>query len=127
MDANNTVSSAVNAISDAPAFDEPYRFGRRPNTRAPFPFTEREFARLLIVRGRINVASARGGVPAQTSPHAMSLARQTAYRRLALTVLGVDVLTITAELRTRRLASAPKLRLGVWPRRRPSSGRCQTA
>ena len=57
MDANNTLSSAVNAISDAPAYDEPYRFGRRPNTRAPFPFTEREFARLLIVRGRINAAS----------------------------------------------------------------------
>jgi hypothetical protein len=52
MDAN----TAVKAIIDAPAHDEPYRFGRRPNTRAPFPFTEREFARLLIVRGRINVS-----------------------------------------------------------------------
>jgi hypothetical protein len=33
--------------------DEPYRFGRRPTTRAPFPFTERQFARLLILRGRL--------------------------------------------------------------------------
>jgi hypothetical protein len=33
--------------------DEPYRFGRRPNARAPFPFTERQFARLLILRGRV--------------------------------------------------------------------------
>ena len=33
--------------------DEPYRFGRRPNARAPYPFTERQFARLLILRGRI--------------------------------------------------------------------------
>ena len=33
--------------------DEPYRFGRRPNVRAPFPFTERQFARLLILRGRV--------------------------------------------------------------------------
>ena len=41
------------SIVDAPSFDEPYRFGRRPNSRAPFPFTEREFARLLIVRGRL--------------------------------------------------------------------------
>lgn len=40
-------------IIDAPSYDEDYRFGRRPTSRAPFPFTEREFARLLIVRGRI--------------------------------------------------------------------------
>jgi hypothetical protein len=53
MDATNAVSSAAQAIIDAPADDEPYRFGRRPNTRAPFPFTEREFARLLIARGRL--------------------------------------------------------------------------
>jgi hypothetical protein len=33
--------------------DQPYRFGRRPNTRAPYPFTERQFARLLILRGRL--------------------------------------------------------------------------
>jgi hypothetical protein len=33
--------------------DEPYRFGRRPNVRAPYPFTERQFARLLILRGRV--------------------------------------------------------------------------
>ena len=33
--------------------DEPYRFGRRPNSRAPYPFTERQFARLLILRGRV--------------------------------------------------------------------------
>lgn len=32
--------------------DKPYRFGRRPNTSAPFPFTERQYARLLIFRGR---------------------------------------------------------------------------
>lgn len=33
--------------------DEPYRFGRRPNARAPYPFTERQYARLLILRGRV--------------------------------------------------------------------------
>jgi len=33
--------------------DQPYRFGRRPSTRAPYPFTERQYARLLILRGRI--------------------------------------------------------------------------
>jgi hypothetical protein len=41
---------------DAPGagdHDEEYRFGRRPNVRAPYPFTERQFARLLILRGRL--------------------------------------------------------------------------
>jgi hypothetical protein len=33
--------------------DEPYRFGRRPNARWPYPFTERQYARLLILRGRV--------------------------------------------------------------------------
>ncbi len=41
------------AIAAARSYDEQYRFGRQPTSRAPFPFTEREFARLLIVRGRI--------------------------------------------------------------------------
>jgi hypothetical protein len=71
MDATNAVNSSENkattrrqtrltrvvndaSIVAAPSYDEPYRFGRRPNCRAPFPFTEREFARLLIVRGRIH-------------------------------------------------------------------------
>ena len=38
--------------SDA-SIDEPYRFGRRPTVRAPYPFTERQFARLLILRSRV--------------------------------------------------------------------------
>jgi hypothetical protein len=33
--------------------DMPYRFGLRPTSRAPFPFKERQFARLLILRGRV--------------------------------------------------------------------------
>jgi hypothetical protein len=33
--------------------DEPYRFGRRPRASAPFPFTERQYARLLVLRSRI--------------------------------------------------------------------------
>jgi hypothetical protein len=32
---------------NVPAFDEPYRFGRRPTTPAAFPFTDRQFARPL--------------------------------------------------------------------------------
>jgi hypothetical protein len=33
--------------------DVAYRFGRRPNARAPFPFNERQYARLLILRGKV--------------------------------------------------------------------------
>ena len=33
--------------------DQPYTFGRRPRAIAPWPFTERQFAHLLIMRGRL--------------------------------------------------------------------------
>jgi hypothetical protein len=33
--------------------DQPYRFGRRPRAVAPWPFTERQYAHLLILRGRL--------------------------------------------------------------------------
>ena len=32
--------------------DQPYYFGRRPRTTATFPFSEREYARLLVLRSR---------------------------------------------------------------------------
>lgn len=33
--------------------DQPYRFGRRPTVTAPYPFSERQYARLLILRSRL--------------------------------------------------------------------------
>jgi hypothetical protein len=45
------------AVTDQGTYDEPYRFGRRPTARAPFPFTEQQFARLLILRGRVQDAA----------------------------------------------------------------------
>jgi hypothetical protein len=33
--------------------DLPYRFGRRPHTNAPYPFSTRQYARLLILRSRV--------------------------------------------------------------------------
>jgi len=39
--------------------DEPYRFGRRPSAIAPFPFTERQYARLLVFRSRVHEHLAR--------------------------------------------------------------------
>ncbi len=32
--------------------DEPYRFGRKPRTDVMFPFSERQFARLVVFRSR---------------------------------------------------------------------------
>jgi len=37
--------------------DQPYVFGRRSRAVAPWPFTERQYARLLVVRGRLMEAS----------------------------------------------------------------------
>jgi hypothetical protein len=33
--------------------DLPYRFGCRPSTRWTYPFTERQYCRLLLLRGRL--------------------------------------------------------------------------
>ena len=32
--------------------DQPYRFGGRPRVGATFPFSERQYARLLVLRSR---------------------------------------------------------------------------
>ena len=40
--------------SGAGDHDKPYRWGRRPRASAPFPFTERQYARLLVFRGRVH-------------------------------------------------------------------------
>lgn len=66
MDAMNPASTSKDAAKSAStsAYDEPYRFGRRPTARAPFPFTEQQFARLLILRGRVR------DVPSELDRHA---------------------------------------------------------
>jgi hypothetical protein len=33
--------------------DQPYRFGRRPHASVPYPFSTRQYARLLLLRGRV--------------------------------------------------------------------------
>lgn len=38
---------------EAADHDQPYRFGRRPRVGAPFPFTPRQYARLLVLSGRV--------------------------------------------------------------------------
>ena len=33
--------------------DQPYRFGWRPRASVPYPFNTRQYARLLVLRGRV--------------------------------------------------------------------------
>ena len=33
--------------------DQPYRFGLRPRASHPYPFNTRQYARLLVLRGRV--------------------------------------------------------------------------
>ena len=40
--------------------DMPYIFGRRPRAIAPFPFTTRQYARLVVLRGRVQDRLAAG-------------------------------------------------------------------
>lgn len=53
MDVPKAVSSDVSSTIDATAFDEPYRFGRRPTVEVPFPFSVRQLGRLLVARSRV--------------------------------------------------------------------------
>jgi hypothetical protein len=34
--------------------DQPYRFGWRPRASVPFPFNTRQYARLLVLRSRLD-------------------------------------------------------------------------
>ena len=36
-----------------------YRFGRKPTSSQPFPFTTHEYARLLILRSRVQAGAVR--------------------------------------------------------------------
>ena len=33
--------------------DQPFRYGHKPTTLAPFPFSTRQYARLLVLRSRV--------------------------------------------------------------------------
>jgi hypothetical protein len=66
MDTTNPVTPSTSEVassgskdgSSAADHDEPYRFGLRPTAKAPFPFTERQFVRLLIMRSHISERAA---------------------------------------------------------------------
>ena len=53
---DGTAAAAITGSKDGRGcadHDEPYTFGRRPRGVAPFPFTTRQYARLLALRGRV--------------------------------------------------------------------------
>jgi hypothetical protein len=61
MNTGSEITTAVSPIASGSRdgvgsgdHDAEYRFGRRPNAGAPFPFTTREFARLLVLRSRVH-------------------------------------------------------------------------
>jgi hypothetical protein len=33
--------------------DQPYHFGRKPRSAIPYPFSTRQYVRLLVLRGRV--------------------------------------------------------------------------
>ena len=41
--------------------DRPYRFGWRPRASVPYPFNTRQYARLLVLRGRVQDSLAGRG------------------------------------------------------------------
>ncbi len=43
--------------SGAADHDVPFEFGRMPSAKAPFPFTTREYVRLLILRSRVHASA----------------------------------------------------------------------
>jgi hypothetical protein len=45
--------------------DAPYLFGRVPRAATPFPFSMREFARLMILRSRFRSGLLAGDAPPQ--------------------------------------------------------------
>jgi hypothetical protein len=44
--------------------DQPYRFGGRPRSSVPYPFNTRQYARLLVLRGRLRDAQGSNLRPA---------------------------------------------------------------
>jgi hypothetical protein len=50
---DNTPTTGTHDGNGAADHDVAYRFGRRPTTQSPFPFSTREFARLLGLRSRV--------------------------------------------------------------------------
>jgi hypothetical protein len=60
--------------SGAGDHDQPYRFGFRPRASVPYPFSTRQYARLLVFRGRVQNHMANEG------EHCVGCADDAAWR-----------------------------------------------
>jgi hypothetical protein len=47
--------------------DQPYRFGHRPSGAVPYPFSTRQYMRLLVLRGRVQDGLIASGDAARTA------------------------------------------------------------
>jgi hypothetical protein len=54
-------TTVATQTSETGEFDLPYRFGRTPRAIAPYPFSTRQFARLLVLRSRVREGQFGGG------------------------------------------------------------------
>jgi hypothetical protein len=66
---NSAISTTTQTLesldgSGAGDHDTPYVFGRTPRALAPFPFSTRQFVRLLILRSRVRDGLIVGDTPA---------------------------------------------------------------
>ena len=63
--------------------DQPYTFGRRPTLNATYPFSTRQYAQLLVLRGRVQDGLVgRGDTEADGLPLAPAPADGSAYNGL---------------------------------------------
>ena len=59
QETEDTLSGGTRDGTGASDQDAPYRFGRRPTTEQPYPFSTRQFARLLTLRSRVHAGQAQ--------------------------------------------------------------------
>jgi hypothetical protein len=53
QDTGSALTGGTQDGTGASDLDQPYRFGRRPTTEQPYPFSTRQYARLLSLRSRV--------------------------------------------------------------------------
>ena len=61
LSANQSAPAGSLDGSGAADHDQPYRFGRQPRAVAPYPFSTRQFARLLVLRGKVGAGLVGAG------------------------------------------------------------------
>jgi hypothetical protein len=67
----NTTGAVGSLDGDGSAdHDQPYQFGFRPRASAPYPFNTRQYARLLVLRGRMQdrVGASQELLPVEDRP-----------------------------------------------------------